>query len=411
MDNMHNWYLPSLAAGWLVLAASCDAIEPAAAEAPAEFRAAWVATVANIDWPSRPGLSADQQKQELLAILDRAAELKLNALVFQVRPAADALYRSSLEPWSPYLTGAMGQAPEPDYDPLEMAVAEAHARGIQLHAWFNPYRAGHPSGNHEPSADHISKTHPELVREYGKYLWLDPGEPEAVKHSLAVMLDVVERYDIDGVHMDDYFYPYPIRDDAGQIVPFPDAESYERSGTTLERDDWRRQNVDRFVRRLYRRVKAKKPHVLVGISPFGIWRPGHPEGIVGFDQYASLYADARKWLRRGWVDYFAPQLYWTIDSPGQSYPKLLAWWSEQNVQDRHLWPGLFTSRVASKANGNWPVEEIKNQIELTREAPGATGHIHFSMKAIMKNQGGVADMLEKLYDKPAKAPASPWLEE
>ena len=376
-----------------------------------EFRAAWVATVANIDWPSRKDLSVSQQQAELVALLDRAADLNLNAIVFQVRPAADAMYASKLEPWSPFLTGEMGQAPDPHYDPLEFAVAEAHARGLQLHAWFNPYRVRHPSAPGEPSDNHISRTRPELVRSYGKYLWLDPGEPAAAEHSLAVIADVVRRYQVDGVHIDDYFYPYPIKDDQGRHVSFPDDDSYARAKTSLSRDDWRRQNVDRFIERMYRDVKAIRPRVLVGVSPFGIWRPGHPEGIAGFDQYASLYADARKWLREGWVDYFAPQLYWKIDSAGQSFPKLLAWWAEQNVHDRHIWPGLYTSRVASPGNGNWPAEEIVNQIETARRIDGANGHIHFSMKALMDNRGGLAKRLQReTYENPAPVPASPWLE-
>jgi uncharacterized lipoprotein YddW (UPF0748 family) len=368
-----------------------------------------VASVANIDWPSKPGLSTQQQQAELLAIMDKAVELHLNALVLQVRPAADALYASQLEPWSEYLTGAMGQAPEPFYDPLEFAVAEAHRRNLQLHAWFNPYRVRHPAGRGDVSPDHPSRSMPDVVRTYGKYQWFDPGEPAAVEHSLAVILDVVRRYDVDGVHIDDYFYPYPIKDDAGKRVEFPDNDSYARAvaaGEQLPRDDWRRQNVDRFIERMYRDVKATKPHVLVGVSPFGIWRPGHPEGIKGFDQYAELYADARKWLREGWVDYFSPQLYWKIESEGQSFPKLLAWWQEQNVHNRQLWPGLYTSQVGNRELNDWPADEVVAQIRLARQQPGATGHIHFSMKALLQNRGGIADALRQdLYAEPTATPS------
>jgi uncharacterized lipoprotein YddW (UPF0748 family) len=217
--------------------------------------------------------------------------------------------------------------------------------------------------------------------------------------SIRVFLDVVRRYDVDGIHMDDYFYPYP---EGG--APFPDEDTwaeYKRSGGTLSRDDWRRDAVNRFVERLYRETKDLKPWVKVGISPFGIWQPDHPPGIRGFNQYASLYADAKLWLNKGWVDYFTPQLYWPIDRKEQSYPRLLAWWAGENTQHRHLWPGLFTSRYGSA--------ETVNQIKVTRRQPGATGHIHFSMKAIMHNRDGITDALKDLYATPALVPASPWL--
>src|SRR5436309_8529319 len=207
-----------------------------------EFRGAWVATVANIDWPSKPGLSTSEQKAELISILNRAAQLKLDAIIFQVWPACDALYASSIEPWSEYLTGIMGNAPEPFYDPLSFAVEEAHKRALELHAWFNPYRAHHNAAKSLISANHISKTRPQLVRQYGKFLWLDPGEKEVQDYSLSVMQDVVKRYDIDGVHIDDYFYPYKEPDAAGQDLDFPDDASWKRAGrgvphSSISRDD------------------------------------------------------------------------------------------------------------------------------------------------------------------------------
>ena len=397
----------------LLLGTAAGAAEVEVPPPAREFRAAWVATVANIDWPSSRNLTSEQQQAELTALMDRAAELNLNAIVFQVRPHCDALYASELEPWSEYLTGAMGKAPEPFYDPLLLAVKLAHERGLELHAWFNPYRASHPSGKSQLSAGHVSKTGPHVVREYGKHLWLDPGEAAAAEHSLNVILDVVRRYDIDGVHFDDYFYPYPINDDKGKRVDFPDDASWlkaQAAWETLSRDDWRRQNVDRFIARVYREIKEEKPWVKFGVSPFGIWRPGHPRKIKGFDAYASLYADARKWFREGWVDYFTPQLYWKIESSGQSYPVLLRWWHRQNKQGRHLWPGNFTSRVANPGSGDWPVGEITRQIEITRRQPGATGNVHFSMKALMEDDRGMAQALAaESYQEPALVPASPWL--
>ena len=297
-----------------------------------EFRAAWVATVANIDWPTKRDLTTEQQQKELIAIFERAAELNLNAIIFQVRPHCDALYASELEPWSEYLTGKMGTPPEPFYDPLEVAVQEAHRRGLELHAWFNPYRAEGAAARSGRSADHVSHTNPGIVRVYGKQLWLDPGEPAAAEHSLAVILDVVRRYDVDGIHFDDYFYPYPINDHKQRRADFPDEQSWLKAraaGETLARDDWRRKNVDQFILRVHEGIKQEKPWVRFGISPFGIWRPGHPESIKGFDAYANLYVDARKWFREGWVDYLSPQLYWRIDDKPHSFVTLSKWWSDQ----------------------------------------------------------------------------------
>jgi uncharacterized lipoprotein YddW (UPF0748 family) len=383
---------------------------PAAAR---EFRAVWVASVSNIDWPSRPGLSTAQQQAELIAMLDRSAELNLNAVILQVRPAADALYASGIEPWSPYLTGKMGQPPEPFYDPLAFAVAEAHKRGLELHAWFNPFRAKHGSFNGAISDDHLSRTRPQLVRTYGRSLWMDPGDPAVHQQSLAVILDVVNRYDIDGVHIDDYFYPYQERDTAtNALLPFPDDSTYARYGGGIPRNDWRRQNVDRFVADLYSAIRAAKPTVKFGVSPFGIWRPGYPAGVTGFDAYASIYADARKWLNNGWLDYFSPQLYWRSDSPGQDYRSLLGWWVAENTLGRHIWVGNFTSRTDTVAGSqSWRASELLRQIELTRAQPGATGNVHFSMRAFMRNRDSLNDhLLAGPYAEQALVPASPWLD-
>ena len=381
---------------------------PAFAAEP-EFRGVWVATVGNIDWPSQRGLPAEVQKKELVALFDKCKELNLNAVVFQIRPMCDALYESKLEPWSEFLTGTAGQSP--GYDPLALAIQLAHARGIELHAWFNPYRAWHPSGKGEVPASHLVKARPDLAKKYGKHHWLNPTNPEVQAHSLAVVKDVVARYELDGIHMDDYFYPYPELDADKNEIPFPDDDTwsaYQKAGGKLARDDWRRDAVNGFVKRLYADVKAIKPTVKVGISPFGIWRPGHPEGIAGFDQYAKLYADAKLWLNEGWVDYFTPQLYWPIAREAQSYPKLLAWWASQNPKGRHLWPGNIPSRVTGKEKG-WPASEIGEQIRLTRLQTGAGGNVHFSMRVLMANTGGVADVLKELYKTPVPVPASPWL--
>jgi uncharacterized lipoprotein YddW (UPF0748 family) len=246
--------------------ADSETNDPSAIAPPVqrEFRGVWLVSVGNMDWPSRPGLPVAQQKSELIAILDRAAALNLNAVVFQVRPSADALYASKIEPWSAFLTGAMGQAPVPFYDPLEFAVQEAHARGLELHAWVNPYRAHFPDDKSRIVASHIARRRPDLVVRYGPYLWMDPGSSEVRAYTVRVVRDIVKRYDIDGMHIDDYFYPYRERNRRRQEIPFPDARTwraYRASGGSLTRDDWRRRNVDLLVEQLYKAVKAEKPWV------------------------------------------------------------------------------------------------------------------------------------------------------
>ena len=377
---------------------------------PREFRAAWVATVDNIDWPSKPGLSSDEQKREMLRILETASRLHLNAIIFQIRPSADALYRSKIEPWSWYLSGVAGKGP--DYDPLSFTIAEAHKRGIELHVWFNPYRAVHPVQKGAPSADHISQTHPDSVHKYGGYMWMDPGVKYIQDRSFAVFMDVVKRYDVDGIHIDDYFYPYPIRE-AGQVVPFPDAKTYaayQGRGGTLTLSNWRRKNVDDFIHRVYVGLKKEKSWVKFGISPFGIYRPGVPKGITaGVDQYEDLSADALRWWEEGWCDYFSPQLYWPIEQTPQSFPVLLDYWKSTNKHKRHLWPGLFTSRLGDKAN-YWNPEQVVRQLKLTKDSK-VRGAVHFSMKAFLNNW---QDLNEALvagpYKERALVPASPWLD-
>lgn len=379
-----------------------------------EFRGIWVATVGNIDWPSRPGLSSWEQQGELIAILNRALELKMNAIVFQIRPGADALYDSSIEPWAEALAGQMGVPPQPAYDPLTFAIEEAHKRGLELHAWFNPYRARYSSPKSDISSTHISVERPELVRKYGSFLWMDPGDPAVRKRTVDVVVDVVKRYDVDGVHIDDYFYPYIENDKEGKPIDFPDNVTwnrYLRNGGKLSRADWRRSNVDSLVRQLYRAVKDTKPSVKFGVSPFGIWRPGNPEGIAGLDSYTELYADSKKWLNEGWLDYISPQLYWHTRRIPQSYSRLLAWWVQENTNNRHVWPGNFTSRVGTTRPDVWDAEELLKQIDLTRIQPGATGNVHFSASAFMKDPDSLVEKLKAgAYKDPALVPPSKWLD-
>ena len=373
-----------------------------------EFRGAWVASVANIDWPSTNSLTVPQQKAELIAILNRAQSLRLNAVILQVRPACDALYPSKLEPWSEYLTGAMGRPPKPFYDPLDFAIKEAHQRGLELHAWFNPYRARHRSAKSPLSSDHIGVTRPALVKKYGDELWLDPGEKEVQEHSSKVVMDVVERYDVDGIHFDDYFYPYKVQQNRGQDLDFPDDASWQkyRARGKLSREDWRRENVNAFIQQVYSSIKMRKPWVKFGISPFGIWRPGYPPQIRGYDAYDKLYADSRKWLQNGWLDYFAPQLYWQISPPEQSYPVLLKWWVGQNPKKRLVWPGLNTANTPRR----WRPDEIVNQVNYTRKQSGATGHIHWNMRSLMRPNGAFDALSRAVYTVPAIPPGMPWLD-
>lgn len=402
-----------------------------------EFRAAWISPTEGGDWPSRPGLSVDEQKTELTAVLDAAKADGLNAVLLHVRTAADAFYPTQRAPWSRYLIGREGSplGSYAGYDPVALAVDEAHQRGMQLHVWFNPFRAMPPDNLGKPIAGHVTRTHPEWVRHYGKSTWIDPGIPAARRAVLDAILEVVDRYDIDGVHIDDYFYPYieeaTITRRVGKgkhrhritrhvTLSFPDNASWKKYGAAkgwTDRAAWRRANVDDFVQTLYREVKARKRWVLVGISPFGIWRPGYPEGVTGLDSYSEVYADTRKWLREGWLDYLAPQLYWSLDNSQQRFTRLDAWWRTENVQGRHLWPGLFTMRVGSR-NDPWPMDEIAHEVDALRDARHGTteslGHVHFRMRTLLSYVGSDTmtfgqSLRSTEYGIPALPPASPWL--
>jgi len=373
-----------------------------------EFRGAWVATVANIDWPSSPHLSTWQQKQELVTLLDKLHDLNFNAIVLQVRTSGDALYMSSLEPWSSYLTGTQGKPPSPSYDPLQFAVHEAHSRNIELHAWFNPYRARAGSTSKSGLApNHMVFRFSNFAYAYGNDIWMDPGSADVREHTLNVFMDVVSRYDIDGIHIDDYFYPYPV---SGH--DFPDSVSYklyQNTGGILGLHDWRRDNINRLISKLSERIKAKKPFVKFGVSPFGIWKPGHPSGIHGFNAYDGLYADSRKWLEDGTVDYMTPQLYWQIDPSAQSYPALLDWWTQQNHHRHHLYAGNYVAGIVTK---HWPNSEIDRQVIISRSRRSkySLGNIFFSAKYFVKDSRGISDTFKShIYNFPSLAPDMPWL--
>ena len=373
-----------------------------------EFRAAWVASVANINWPSKPGLTSDEQQTEAIAILDYLYYNKFNAVILQVRPQADALYSSELEPWSYFLTGEQNKPPDPYYDPLEFWTNEAHRRGIELHAWINPYRAHHNTGKEISEKSYI-KTNPEGVYYLKEgYWWMDPSLKSTQDHTSKVVRDIVKRYDIDGIHLDDYFYPYPSyngNQDFPDDVPWL---SYVINGGLLSRGDWRRNAVNTLIERLYKEIKEEKRHVKFGLSPFGIWRPGFPTSVEGFDQYDKLYADAKLWLNKGWIDYFTPQLYWPSYKINTSFPVLLGWWQSENTHQRHLWPGINTANDKNILLNN---QEVISEIMITRGMlPMSPGVVHWSMSALTKNPSLTKELNEGVYKKPALVPASPWLD-
>lgn len=396
---------------------------------PREFRAAWATPIWDRglrDWPSAAGLSPDSQRAELRAMLDHAASIGLNAIMLHVRIAGDAMYPTKYAPWSAYLTGTSGQGPNPSYDPLQFAVDEAHARGIQLHAWFNPFRAMMPIFAGKASSMHVTRTHPEWIRKYGTETWIDPGEPAARKWVLETMLDVVKRYDVDGIHIDDYFYPYResrvvtkrVRKKRVRTrveLEFPDDKTWKKYGRPAgfsDRGDWRRANIDDFVKTLYSSVKAIKPAMVVGISPFGIWRPGNPPGVNGLDSFSEIYADSRKWLREGWLDYIAPQIYWEVGGEQDRFRLLDAWWRSENPQARYIFPGLYTSHVWGES-GVWPMDAIKTQIDFLRDqrvgSADALGHVHFRLAALFAESDRLSATLNGVYSERAIAPAYPWL--
>jgi len=374
-----------------------------------EFRAAWIATVGNIDWPSKQGLSADQQKLEFINHLNFLHRTGFNAVIVQIRPAADALYPSEYEPWSRYLSGKQGQPPFPRYDPLEFMIAECHKRNMEFHAWFNPYRALVSSASNPNPANHATRQHPDWIIHYGGKSYFDPGNPEAREYILKVMLDVVARYDIDAVHIDDYFYPYPI---AGKA--FGDTKSYNKFNNGLSRDDWRRENVNLFISQLNTHIKKEKPWVKFGVSPFGIWRNSNkdPEGSAtrGSSCYDDLYSDVRLWIQRKWVDYVAPQLYWEHGHRVAAYDVLLPWW-KQNTPERQLYIGLGLYRMLDAKSGPWTSpNEILKQIQSARQQK-AEGFVFYSASNFAKIGPAVADSLQQNYfGSIAIPPAMYWLD-
>ncbi|MER6915643.1 family 10 glycosylhydrolase [Streptomyces sp. NPDC000594] len=355
-----------------------------------EFRGMWLATVTNRDWPSRTGLTAAQQRAELIAHLDTAVARRLNAVVLQVRPTADALWPSPHEPWSQYLTGTQGR--NPGWDPLGTAVREAHARGLELHAWFNPYRVAMHTDPSRLVADHPARLHPEWIVPYGGKLYYNPGLPEVRAFVQDAMLDAVRRYPVDAVHFDDYFYPYPV---AGQT--FDDAAAFARyGGGFADRAAWRRDNTDRLIREISGRIKTVRPGTAFGISPFGVWRnkATDPEGSdtrAGVQTYDDLHADTRKWVREGWIDQIIPQVYWNIGFAAADYAKLVPWWSETvrgTGVDLYIGEALYKAGDPAQPAPWQDPAELSRHLTLAGEYPEVRGHCYFSAKEVGTDRNG-----------------------
>jgi uncharacterized lipoprotein YddW (UPF0748 family) len=376
-----------------------------------ELRAAWVATIGNIDWPSSSKLDAQAQQQEFINLLNTFQLNGINAAIVQIRPVADAFYPSSFESWSKYLTGTEGNAPEPYYDPLQFMITECHNRGIEFHAWFNPYRALVDSRKNIHPINHATYTHPDWFINYGGKKYFDPGVPAVRKYVQDVVMEVVAKYNIDAVHFDDYFYPYKI----GNLA-FGDANSYALYGANYpNKDDWRRANVDAFIQEINTKIKAIKPTVKLGISPFGIWRniKNDPEGSYtnGCQNYDDLFADVINWQRKGWIDYLMPQLYWERGHRNADFTTLLEWWN-RHAYNRGMYIGLGLYQLGVNKASAWRNgAEIPEQITMLRANKNVQGYSLYSANGFYKNKYGIAQTLQYTINKTkAIVPPMKWLD-
>jgi len=376
-----------------------------------EMRAVWIATVENIDWPSAPQLTTEAQKAEMIALLDAVQAYNMNTVVFQIRPDADALYASELEPWSEWLTGKQGVAPEPFYDPLQFTIAECHKRGLDIHVWLNPYRAIQNTDKTKAASNHVANTHPEWMLTYGKKKYFDPGIPAVRNHVARVVSDIVRRYDIDAIHFDDYFYPYKISG-----VEFPDDNSFKKYCGNFgpqNKEDWRRNNVDLIIKQLHDSIKSIRPTVEFGISPFGVWRnkkndSNGSDTRAGVSNYDDLYADILKWQKEKWIDYVTPQLYWYIGKEVADYAILAKWWAEHSY-GCNIYSGqaLYLIDPESKDQAWRGSEEITRQLSLNRSIPEMKGSMYFSAKFLKKNPMLLKEnLLKEHYRYPSLTPVN-----
>jgi uncharacterized lipoprotein YddW (UPF0748 family) len=411
LDTMINQFRPFI----VTLSLFCLLFTQLSGQAPtAELRGAWIASVANIDWPSQPGLSSERQKYELDSMLDVLKGMGMNAVFMQIRPNGDALYPNTYAPWSKWLTGKQGTPPSPYYDPLDYAIKAAHSRKMELHAWLNPYRATFDGDTTGLALTHLFKSLPPDYRKqwmfkYGNRYYLNPANPSVIDHLTEIVGDVITRYNVDGIHFDDYFYPYK---EAGESLnDYAEFVSYPRGFTNI--DDWRRDNVSRLIEKVSKRIKQQKPYVKFGISPFGVWRNKDKDPVRGSDTkagltcYDDLYADVLLWLEKDWIDYVAPQLYWSIGFAPADYQKLVGWWGK-NTYGKHLYIGQATYKVGNSNNDpNWNLpSQTSNQVALNRSSAPVKGSIYFSAKQLLKNPLGVADTLRNnLYAYNALQPA------
>lgn len=367
-----------------------------------EFRGAWISTVFNLDWPSKKGLGIEQQKQEYIQMLDGLKSTGINAVIVQVKPAADALYPSKHAPWSEYLTGTQGKSP--GYDPLEFMIEETHKRDMEFHAWFNPFRVTTSSNKTDKlAANNPAKLHPEWILEYDNKLFLNPGIPEVRQYVKNTVLEVVKNYDVDAVHFDDYFYPYP-GSGKGEI---PDQSTYKPyKGAYPNIEDWRRYNINAFIKDVSISIKNTKEDVKFGISPFGVWRnssktPKGSDTSASITSYDSIYADTRYWVHAGWIDYITPQIYWNVGFKPACYEKTLKWWV-QELEDKpvDLYVGHALQKIGTE--GPWAnPDEVPNQILMNRKYDTVKGSIHFRAKYLLENHLGFKDRLrDDLYQRP-----------
>jgi uncharacterized lipoprotein YddW (UPF0748 family) len=411
LDKLRNTMMLLLL---LVAGALLSPVRAQSHEPKYEFRAAWIASVENIDWPSKKGLPADSQKAEFIRLLDMHKRDGLNAVVVQIRPAADAFFPSPYEPWSEWLTGVQGKAPSPYYDPLEFMIEETHRRGMEFHAWCNPYRAVKTIGRSSVAPDHITRQHPEWFVRFQNTLYFDPGNKEAQQYVTTVIRDIVRRYDIDALHFDDYFYPYDIVEGGPVGKDFPDRQTYARYGNGLSIGDWRRSNTDSIIVMISKVIKAEKPYCKFGVSPFAIWRniDKDPEGSDtrgGQPDYDNLYADILLWLKEGWIDYVVPQIYFEFSHSHAPYATLLDWWARHSY-GRQCFIGLGIYKAGINAAWRDPTQ-IPRQIEALRDYPQVQGEVYFSSSNFLTNPYGWSDSLRNhYYNYPALIPPMSWID-
>ncbi len=368
-----------------------------------ELRGVWVATVSNIDWPSKAGLSIKQQKEEIIKILDYYKSKHFNTIFLQIRPCSDVFYKSDLEPWSKYLTGDQGQ--NPHYDPLKYWIKETHKRDIELHAWINPYRITQ-SKSDSLVAEHPAIKHPEWVVEYGGKKYFNPGLPEVSTYLVQVVKEIIENYDVDGIHFDDYFYPYPRLNET-----FADSATYQKYNVqSLSIDDWRRENVNRTIKDLHDIIKNHDQYLQFGVSPFGVWRNQKDDskgsitnaGITNFDH---IYADVLTWMREDWVDYVVPQIYWSTENKAVPFNHLVDWWAQYSC-DKNVYVGHAIYKVNSK-DGAWrDSTQINQQISKARTTNNVSGSVFFSHNQLVKNELCVSDSINQLFSYPALIPVN-----